>query len=42
MKTEVISFKVSPEEKDEIKKMAQDADMSVSKYIYRLIFPKGE
>ena len=42
MKTEVIYFKVSPEEKDEIKKMAQDADMSVSKYIYRLIFPKGE
>lgn len=35
-KTEVLSFKVTPEEKEIIKAEAERQDVSVSKLIYRL------
>ncbi len=38
MKTETLTIKVSPEEKEKIKALAADADQTVSKYLYRLIF----
>lgn len=38
IKTETIAIKVSPEEKERIKQLAQEADMTVSKYLYKLIF----
>ena len=36
-KTESVAIKVTPEEKEKIKKLAEAADMTVSKYLYRLI-----
>lgn len=42
VKTETLTFKVSPEEKALIKKLAEEKDMTVSKYLYRLIFKKEE
>ena len=44
-KTEVLGVKVTKEEKEEIKRLAEEADVSVSKYIYRILFnkkPKAE
>ena len=41
-KTETLTIKVSPEEKEAIKQMAEDADMTVSKYLYRRLFPREE
>lgn len=41
-KTESISFKVTPEEKQKIKELAAKEDVTVSKYLYRLIFPKED
>lgn len=41
-KTESISFKVTPEEKQKIKELAEKQDVTISKYLYRLIFPKEE
>lgn len=38
IKTETVTIKVSPEEKEMIKKLAETADMTVSKYLYRQIF----
>lgn len=38
IKTETITIKVSPEEKEQIKKLAADADVTVSKYLYRIVF----
>ena len=35
IKTETVTIKVSPEEKEMIKKLAETADMTVSKYLYR-------
>ena len=35
IKTETLTIKVSPEEKEMIKKLANTADMTVSKYLYR-------
>jgi len=41
IKTETLAIKVAPEEKEKIKKLAADADVTVSKYLYNLLF-KGE
>ena len=38
VKTESIAIKVSPEEKEKIKALAAEADQTVSKYLYNLIF----
>lgn len=40
-KTETIAIKVAPEEKEKIKKLAAAADVTVSKYLYNIIF-KGD
>ena len=36
-KTESVAIKVTPEEKELIKKLAENADMTVSKYLYKVI-----
>lgn len=41
-KTETIAIKVSPEEKKKIQELAEKQDMTVSKLLYKIIFPKGE
>lgn len=41
-KTETLTIKVTPEEKEKIKQLAEDADMTVSKLLHRIIFPKQE
>lgn len=41
-KTETISIKVYPEEKEKIKHLADLDDVSVSKYLYRLIIKNLE
>lgn len=41
-KTETITIKVSPEEKKKIKELAENQDITVSKLLYKMIFPKGE
>lgn len=38
VKTETLTIKVSPEEKEMIKQLAEAADMTVSKYLYGQIF----
>ena len=42
VKTETIAIKVSPEEKEMIKKLAEAKDQTVSKYLYNLIFKRSE
>lgn len=42
IKTETLTIKVSPEEKEMIKQEAERQDISVSKLLYRLIFKKEE
>lgn len=42
IKTETLTIKVSPEEKEKIKELAEKQDITVSKLLYRMIFPKGE
>lgn len=37
-KTETIAIKVTPEEKETIKNEAAAADMTVSKFLHRLVF----
>ena len=37
-KTETIAIKVTPEEKELIQKLAQKDDVTVSKFLYRIIF----
>lgn len=37
-KTETIGIKVTPEEKELIKKQAEELDMTVSKYLYNKLF----
>lgn len=37
IKTETLTIKVSPEEKEEIKALAAKADQTVSKYLYNLL-----
>lgn len=39
-RTETISLKVSPEEKAYIKGLAEKEDTSVSKILYKIVFPK--
>lgn len=41
-KTETVAIKVTPEEKQTIKEDAAAADMTVSKYLHRLIFSQEE
>lgn len=41
-KTASISIKVTPEEKEKIRELAEKQDVTISKYLYRLIFPKEE
>jgi uncharacterized protein (DUF1778 family) len=36
-KTESVAIKVTPEEKEKIKKLAEAADQTVSKYLYKVI-----
>lgn len=38
VKTESVAIKVTPEEKELIKQLAADADQTVSKFLYNLIF----
>lgn len=38
MKTETLTIKVEPEEKEMIKALAAEADQTTSKYLYNLIF----
>lgn len=42
LKTETVTIKVSPEEKQLIKEAAAKQDMTVSKYLYRILFPREE
>lgn len=42
VKTETVTIKVSPEEKEEIKSLAAAADQTVSKYLYRQLFKKED
>jgi hypothetical protein len=37
IKTEVVAIKVSPEEKNKIKKIAEEQDITVSKLLYRIL-----
>ena len=39
-KTETLTIKVTPEEKEEIKRLAEKEDVTVSKYLYRMLFSK--
>ena len=41
MRTETLTIKVTPEEKELIKKLAAEQDYTVSKYLQRLIFKKA-
>lgn len=42
VKTETLTIKVSPEEKEKIKKLAEAADMTVSKYLYKKLLQEVE
>lgn len=42
VKTETIAIKVSPEEKQKIKELAEKQDVTVSKLLHRMIFPKED
>ena len=37
-KTETLTLKVAPGEKEQIKRMAQEQDLTVSKLLHKLIF----
>lgn len=39
-KSETLTIKVTPEEKENIKKIAEELDMTVSKYLYNLLIKK--
>lgn len=41
-KTASISLKVTPEEKQKIRELAEKDDVTISKYLYRIIFKKNE
>ena len=41
VKTETLCIKVSPEEKERIKKEAEELDITVSRYLYRKIRNNG-
>jgi len=38
VKTETLAIKVSPEEKEKIRRMAAEKDITVSKLLYKMIF----
>jgi uncharacterized protein (DUF1778 family) len=38
IKTETLTIKVNPEEKEKIREAAAAADQTISKYLYNLIF----
>lgn len=40
-KTETLTIKVTPVEKEQIKQLAQEQDITVSKLLYKMIFQKG-
>lgn len=42
VKTETITIKVTPEEKEAVKAAAAKADQTVSKYLYRLLIKNQE
>lgn len=42
VKTETIAIKVTPEEKQLIKELAEKQDVTVSKLLHRMIFPKED
>lgn len=42
MKTETLTIKVSPEVKEEIKKLAREQGLTVSSYLYNKIIKKEE
>ena len=41
-KTETLTIKVSPEEKEQIKLLAAEKDWTVSKYLYNKLFKEEE
>ena len=42
VKTETLAIKVTPEEKRKIKELADKQDVTVSKLLHRMIFPKED
>ena len=42
IKTETVTIKVTPEEKRKIKEAAEDANLTVSKYLYSLLLKKED
>lgn len=42
VKTEVVGIRMTADEKDYLRELADAQDMSLSKYIYRILFPKEE
>ena len=40
VKTETIAIKVTPEEKEHIQKEAEKLDITVSKYLHKIVFKK--
>ena len=42
IKTETVAIKISPEEKEKIKALAQRDDVTVSKYLYKLLIKNLE
>ena len=41
-KKEVVSIRMTTEQRDYLRELADKQDMSLSKYIYRILFPKDE
>lgn len=41
-KTETLTIKVSPEEKEKIKMLAAEKEWTVSKYLYKILFESEE
>lgn len=41
-KTETLTIRVAPREKEQIKAAADKQDMTISKYLYRILFPKED
>ena len=42
VKSETVSIRLTPEEKAKLQKLAEDADMSISKYLHKILFKKGD
>lgn len=42
VKTETVTIKVTPEQKEQIRQKADEKDMTVSKYLHRIIFKKED